>query len=231
MKTIGLLGGTSWESTVLYYQILNRSVHEKLGGKNFAKVLLYSYNFQELRDGFKKGGWEKTAEMMIDGAKRLESGGADFVLICTNTVHNIADKVEKAISIPLLHIVDVTAEKIKEANIDKIGLLGSKFTMELPFYKEKLKQKYDIESVIPENEKDRNFCEHVIFNELFKGISSSESKNRVKRIIEDLAEKGAKGIILGCTELPLMIKQSDSPIPVFDTTTIHAQRAAEMALE
>jgi len=229
VKVIGLLGGMSWESTLEYYRIINETVKERLGGLHSAKCILYSFDFAEIELLQREGDWDKLAEMLIDAAKKLEACGAGLIVICTNTMHKLADKVEAKINIPLIHIVDATAEKILEKNIKQVGLLGTRFTMEEPFYKRRLEEKYGIKVIIP-NSKEREIVDRVIFEELVLGIIRQSSRERFKQIIYSLVDRGAEGIILGCTEIPLLIKQEDVTVPVFDTTTIHARAAVEFAL-
>jgi aspartate racemase len=230
MKTIGLIGGMSWESSQEYYRIINETVEETMGDLHSAKSLMYSFDFEEIEKLQHQGDWDKLTELMIEAARALEKGGADFVVICTNTMHKMADEVQKNIQIPLLHITDATAEKIKEKGINKIGLLGTKFTMEEDFYKCRLLDKYEIEVIIP-NEEERQIVHEVIYNELCLGKINQSSKKRFKKIIQNLISDGAEGIILGCTEIPLLIKQEDVEVPLFDTTTIHAKSAVENALK
>ena len=230
MKTIGLIGGMSWESTAEYYRIINEAVKEKLGGLHSAKIVMYNVDFEEVEQLQHKGEWDKATNLMIDAAKRVERGGGDFVLICTNTMHKMADDVAANISIPLLHIADATAEKITSLGLKRIGLLGTKFTMEQDFYKGRLKQKFGIDVVIP-NEPDREIVHNVIYKELCLGEIKDSSREQVKAIINRLSDNGAQGIILGCTELPLLIKQADYPVPLFDTTIIHAKAAVDYALQ
>jgi aspartate racemase len=229
MKTIGLLGGMSWESTAEYYRIINELVAEKLGGLYSAKCLLYSFNFEEITVRQKEGKWDELGKILGEVASKLEMAGADMVLICTNTMHKVAEDVQKMIGIPLVSIIDATAEEIRKKGLDVVGLLGTKFTMEDRFYRDGL-EKHGIKSVIPEEE-DRNFVHNVIFGELCKGIIKEESKERFLEIIDGLLDKGAEGIVLGCTEIPLLIKQDDVEVPIFDTTYIHAKKAVEIALE
>jgi len=228
MKTIGLIGGLSWESTTDYYRYINTFVKEQMGGLHSAKCLLYSFDFEEIVTLQKAGHWEKATELMINAAKTLEAGGADIVLICTNTMHKMAKEVQASLSIPLLHIAEVTGNKAKEAGLKKVGLLGTMFTMEHAFYKEALLDQ-GIETIVPEKE-DRESVHHIIFDELCKGIILPESKKTYMRIIEELIDQGAEGVILGCTEIPLLIKQEDSSIPLFDTTFLHAKAAVSFAL-
>ena len=229
MKTIGLLGGMSWESTLEYYKIINELVSKKLGGLHSAKCLLYSFDFEEVAEKQGAGKWDELGEMLGNVAGNLEKAGADFVLICTNTMHKVAEEVRKKISIPLISIIDVTAEEIKKKGSRKVGLLGTLFTMEDGFYSEQF-TKHGIETVIPKRE-EREFIHNVIFNELCKGIFKDESKKKFLEIINGLIKKGAEGIVLGCTEIPLLIKQEEVEVPVFDTTEIHSRKAVELALE
>ncbi len=229
MKTIGLIGGMSWESSLEYYRIINEKVKEKLGGLHSAKCVMYSVNFAEIEKLQREGKWEDATEMMIDAARRVERAGAEIVLICTNTMHKMADEVEKSVGIPLLHIADVAAKEIKSKGFETVGLLGTRFTMEQDFYKGRLEKRHNIRVIIPE-EKERETVHRIIFNELCLGIVKEESKEKFKSIIENLVAHGAEGVILGCTEIPLIIKAEDSSVPFFDTTYIHASQAVEFAL-
>lgn len=229
MKTIGLIGGMSWESSAEYYRIINSSVNKRLGGLHSAKILMYSFDFAEIEKLQHDNKWDKAIKLMVNAAKRLEKANADFILICTNTMHKMAEDVTKNINIPLLHIVDATAEKAKEKDIDKIGLLGTKFTMEQDFYKDRLK-KYGIDTLIP-NESQRKIVHNIIYEELCLGEIRDSSRESIKNIISYLGDNGAQGIVLGCTELSLLIKQDDSHIPIFDTTVIHAEAAVDFSLK
>jgi aspartate racemase len=229
MKIIGLIGGMSWESSLEYYRIINERIREILGGLHSAKSLLYSVDFEEVEKLQRLGKWGEATKIMIDAARRIELGGADFVVICTNTMHRMAEEMQQSIKIPILHIADATAEKIKAAGYKKIGLLGTKFTMEENFYKGRLIEKYDMEVLIPD-EVERQYVHDVIYKELCLGIVQQNSKNRFKEIIENLSKKGVQAVILGCTEIPLLIKQEDVSIPLFDTTRIHAESAVDFAL-
>ncbi len=228
MKTIGLIGGMSWESTVTYYQIINRLVKEKLGGLHSAQVLLYSVDFQPIEECQSRGDWERSAELLSDAALRLEGAGADFILICTNTMHKVAPQVQARLHVPLLHIADATAGALKAAGIGTVALLGTKYTMCQDFYKERLIQA-GVRVLIPEAA-DIELVNHVIFDELCLGRLEDGSKREFLRIIDGLSRQGAQGVILGCTEIGLLIQQSDTALPVFDTTLIHAARAVELAL-
>lgn len=228
MKTIGLIGGMSWESTVTYYKIINETVKERLGGFHSGKILLYSVDFAEIEECQAKGEWEKSAEILSEAAENLEKAGADFIVICTNTMHKVAGKIQENIKIPVIHIADATAHKLKQDGILKTALLGTKYTMTQDFYKEKLREN-GIEVLIPE-EKDIEIVNHVIYEELCLGKILDSSRKEYIRIIDDLKEKGAQGVILGCTEIGLLISQKDSSLPVYDTTEIHALSACEKAL-
>lgn len=228
MKTIGLIGGLSWESTSVYYHSINRSIQQKLGGIHSAKCLLYSFDFEEIAQLQREGEWELATKRMIEAAKIVENGGADLIAICTNTMHLMANEVQEAIEVPLIHIVDCVVEEIKKKNISKVGLLGTRFTMEQPFYKERLNN-HNIDVIIPEEE-DRKIVHDVIFGELCKGIITESAKEAYLNIINKLVEAGAEGIILGCTEIPLLIQQTETSIPLFDTTAIHANKMVEKAL-
>ena len=229
MKTIGLIGGMSWESSTEYYKIINSTINKRLGGLHSAKILMYSFDFAEIEELQHKNKWDEAINLMVDAAKRLEKANADFILICTNTMHKMAEDITKNINIPLLHIADVTAEEAKSKNIRKIGLLGTKFTMEQDFYKDRLK-KHNIETLIP-TDSQREVVHNIIYKELCLGEIRDSSRESIKDIIYSLSDNGAQGIVLGCTELPLLIKQDDSNIPLFDTTVIHAKAAVDFSLK
>ncbi len=224
MKTIGLIGGTTWESTITYYEVINETVKEHMGGYHSAKCALYSVDFHEIDELQKQGDWDKIAAMLSGIARRLEAFGADLLVLCANTMHKVADEVEAAISIPLFHVADITAREIKSCGINKAILMGTKYTMEEEFYSDRLAQN-GVEAIVPDKA-DREYINSVIFNELCYGIVSQESKNRFIDIIEKLAAKGAPAAILGCTELGLLIKQKDTSVRLFDTALLHAQKAA-----
>ena len=224
MKTIGLIGGMSWESTVDYYRLINETVKRELGGLHSAKIILVSVDFQEIETYQFAGQWDKSAEVLVKAAQTLAAAGADFVLICTNTMHKIAEQVTAAIDIPLLHIAEVTAEVLLEQGLKKVGLLGTIFTMEQEFYRGILEAK-GIEVIVPA-EKDRQLVSQVIYDELCLGELSEESRQAYLRIMAELAAEGAEGVILGCTEIGLLVKQKDTLVPLFDTTEIHAVKAA-----
>ncbi|MBY2476182.1 aspartate/glutamate racemase family protein [Clostridioides difficile] len=224
MKTIGLIGGMSWESTITYYQVINTVIKERLGGLHSSKCILYSVDFQEIEECQSSGNWEKSAEILSDAATKLQGAGADFIVICTNTMHKVADKIQEKIHIPLINIANVTAEVLKEKGIKKVALLGTKYTMEQDFYKNIIINN-GIEVLIPDEE-DRMIVNNTIFNELCVGIVSDSSKKAFLSIIDKLGKQGVDGIILGCTEIGILIKQNDTSIPLFDTTLIHAIEAA-----
>lgn len=229
MKTIGFIGGMSWESTVTYYQIVNETVKRELGGLHSAKVLLYSVDFAEIEEYQTKGEWDKSAAVLAEAAQNLEKAGAGFIIICTNTMHKVAPVIQKKISIPIIHIAEATADALKENGIEKVGLLGTKYTMTQEFYKSKLIEA-GIEVVIPD-EAGVTVVNDIIYNELCLGIISEESRKKFVDIINQFEKAGAQGVILGCTEIGLLIHQKDVEIPVFDTTQIHATKAALLAIE
>ncbi len=226
---IGLIGGMSWESSAEYYRIINREVRDRLGGVHSARSLMWSVDFGEIERLQHRGEWERLTEEMRDAARRLERGGADIVLLCTNTMHRMADAVAAAISIPLLHIADPTAEKIKAAGLTCIGLLGTAFTMEQDFYKGRLQQRYGLDVLVPETD-ERRVVHEVIYHELVAGQVLPASRAAYRKIIAGLVARGAQAIILGCTEIMLLVKDEDSTVPLFDTTTLHATAAVDFAL-
>ena len=230
MKTIGLLGGMSWESSLEYYRIVNEKIKEKLGGHHSCECIMYSVDFDPIKKLQHEGNWDELTHLMIDAAKKIENGGAEMLTICTNTMHKMYDDVQKSISIPVLHIADATAETIKAQNLNTIALLGTRFTMEHDFYKGRLIENHGINVLTPEGN-DLELVHNIIYNELVLGEIKDESRQTYQRIIDDLAHKGAQGVILGCTEIPLLIKQDDVRIPVFDTTTIHAEKTVDFALK
>lgn len=229
MKTIGLIGGMSWESSVEYYRIINQTTKEQLGGLHSAPIVMYSVEFDEIVKLQHEGKWDELTAIMMDAAQRLERAGAELIVICTNTMHKMAAEVESATALPLLHIADATAVQIKAKKLKTVALLGTKFTMEQDFYKGRLAEKHGLNVIIPTTE-DREIVHRIIYNELCQGTILESSKNEYLRIIQDLVNRGAEGIILGCTEIPLLVKQTDVAVPIFDTTTIHAQEAVKMAL-
>ena len=224
LKTIGLIGGMSWESTVTYYKIINEVIKEKLGGLHSAKCILYSVDFQEIEECQANGNWEKSGEILGEAAYNLEKVGADFIVICTNTMHKVVKQIKEKISIPILHIAEMTAEKILEKGLKNIALLGTKYTMEQDFYKSKLIEK-GINVIIPDKN-DIEIINEVIYDELCLGTINSDSKKKFLEIVDKLRNKGAEGIILGCTEIGLLIKNEDTDVPLFDTAIIHAEQAA-----
>ena len=230
MKVIGLIGGMSWESTAEYYRIINKTVKERLGGLHSAKILLYSVDFSEIANLQTEGRWQEATKFICDAAQRIERGGADCVLICTNTMHKMAPEVQSSVTIPLLHIADTTAMEIKKRRIKRVGLLGTKYTMEEDFYKNRLVNDYDLDVFVPP-EDGRTIVNRVIYEELCLGKVAKESRNQFQEIIHDFNTRGVEGVILGCTEISLLINQEDSPLPLFDTTTIHAHAAVNFALE
>ena len=228
MKTIGLLGGMSWESTLSYYKSINEGVKEKLGGLNSAKICMYSVNFEEIEKLQHSGNWDETARILSDAAVSVEKGGADFILICTNTMHKVAPEIEANINIPILHIADATAEKLLENGIKKVGLLGTNFTMEQDFYKGRLTEKFGIKVVVPEKH-DRLKVHDIIYQELCRGEIKNESRVVYTQIIDKLRNQGADAVILGCTEIALLVQQQHTTVPLFDTTVIHAEAAVRLA--
>ena len=230
MKTIGLIGGMSWESSLEYYRIINETAKEKLGGLHFARSILYSVDFDEIERLQHQGAWGDLTNIMIHAAQSLERAGAEMLVICTNTMHKMADDVQSSIRIPLLHIADATGEQIKLQSLDTVGLLGTKFTMEQNFYRGRLSEKFGLNALIPAND-EREIVHRVIYDELCLGQTKESSKAEYIRIIKNLVKRGAQGIILGGTEIPLLVKQKDFSVPIFDTTTIHAKYTVDVALE
>ena len=229
MKTIGLIGGMSWESSVVYYQIINRKTQEMLGGSHSARSLMYSVDFGEIARLQHEGNWAELENIMIDAAKRLERGGADLIVICTNTMHMFADEMESAVSIPLVHIGDAAGEAIRERGLKKVGLLGTKFTMEKDFLTKRLLNNFGIETIIPD-EADREIVHSIIYNELVKGEIREASRAAYLAVIDKLVGSGAEGIVLGCTEIPLLVRPDDTDAVLFDTTRLHAEKAVAFAL-
>ena len=228
-KIIGLIGGMSWESSAEYYRIINERVRERLGTLHSARCLMWSFDFAEIEALQHAGRWDKATELLIEAARRLERGGADFLLICTNTMHRMADDVQAAVVIPLLHIADPTAERIKAAGLNRVGLLGTAFTMEQDFYKGRLTARHGLDVIVPDEE-DRHTVHRVIYDELVQGRVEEISRAAYRAIIARLVARGAEAIILGCTEIMLLVRPEDSPVPLFDTTAIHADAAVERAL-
>lgn len=230
MKTIGLIGGMSWESSLEYYRIINETVKLKLGGLHSAKCLMYSVDFEKIEELQHEEKWNQLTDIMVSIAKKLKNGGADFIVICTNTMHKMASDIEQRAGIKVLHIAEVTGHQVVKQGMTKVGLLGTKFTMQQDFYKKVLREKFNIDVVIPDKN-DGKIIHEIIYNELCKGIINKDSKEKYIKIINNLVLKGAEGVVLGCTEIPLLIKQEDVNIPVFDTTTIHAISAVEFAIK
>ena len=228
-KVIGLIGGMSWESSAEYYRIINQTVRRRLGGLRSAQCLMWSFDFGEIEALQHAGRWDDAAAKMIGAAQRLERGGADFVVICTNTMHRMADQVQAAIALPLLHIADPTAERIKSVGFGKIGLLGTAFTMEQDFYKGRLAVRHGLEVLVP-GDKDRALVHQVIYDELVQGRAEPSSRQAYRDVIARLVERGAEAVILGCTEIMLLVGPADSAVPLFDTTALHAEAAVELAL-
>ncbi len=229
MKTVGLIGGMSWESTVSYYKLLNETIKNELGGYHSAKILLYSVDFAPIVQHQAMGEWDKSAKLLGEVALKLQNAGADFIVICTNTMHKVANEIQQQISIPIIHIADATADELLEHNINKVALLGTKYTMTQDFYKSRLVAK-GIEVVVPD-EQDIEIINGVIYNELCMGIISDNSRKEYQKVIDKLKDKGAKGVILGCTEIGLLINSKSSSLPVFDTTEIHAKKAAMLLIK
>lgn len=229
MKTIGLLGGMSWESTANYYCAINKGVKKALGGLHSAKIVMYSVDFDPIEKLQQKGDWRATAKLLSEAAKNIQSAGADFLLICTNTMHKVAPQIEEAIDIPLLHIADATAGALVKSGIRRVGLLGTRFTMEQEFYKDRLIEKYGLDVLVPNNA-DRQIVHNIIYQELCSGKIETGSKVEYLRIIDLLDNQGAEAVILGCTEIGMLVNQRDTNVKLFDTTAIHAEMAVEYAI-
>lgn len=229
MKTIGLLGGMSWESTELYYRLINEGMRKALGKLHSARIAMFSLDFQELEELQHEGRWEEAGELAAAGARRVEAAGADFLVICSNTMHKVVPQIEATISIPVLHLADATANRIKEQQVGTIGLLGTRFTMEHDFYRGRLTEKHGLNVIVP-SESDRNLVHRVIYDELCLGVVKDESRREYLRVMENLRERGAEAIIEGCTEIVLLVNQHHTDIPLFDTTAIHAEEAVRFAL-
>ena len=230
MKVVGLIGGMSWESSLEYYRIMNRLVRERLGGQHSARILMFSVDFHEMEEYMRLDNWQGVISVLVDAARRLERGGAELLVICTNTMHKVAPEVQREVGIPLLHIADATGEDVIDRGISAVGLLGTRYTMEHDFLKAHLSSRYGLDVRVPGPE-SREIVHNVIFEELCLGEIRETSRNEFIRIIDELGADGAQGIILGCTEIPLLIKQSDVSLPLFDTTAIHAGKAVEWALK
>jgi aspartate racemase len=230
MKTIGLIGGMSWESSIEYYRIINQTVKGKLGGLHSAKSVMYSVDFAEVEILQHQNRWAEAAEMLVDAAKRLENSGAGLIVLCTNTMHKVAEDIQANVKIPFLHIADATAQRVLASGIGTIGLLGTRFTMEEEFYKGRLSQNYGLSVIVPDAQ-EREIVHRVIYDELVVGKIEPSSKAQYVRIIDQMISQGVEGIILGCTEIGLLLHQEDSRVPLFDTTRIHAEAAVEYALK
>lgn len=229
MKTIGLIGGMSWESTVSYYRAINEEIKHRLGGLHSARIVLYSVDFHDIERLQHAGDWNAAGALLADAARALQAAGADFLVLCTNTMHKVAAHIEHAVAIPLLHIADPTARQIKAATHSTVGLLGTRFTMEQAFYRDRLQAQHGLQVIIPE-ENDRETVHRIIYDELCLGVVKPESRQAYRRIMAGMAAQGAAAIILGCTEISLLVSQEDAQVPLFDTTAIHARAAAEYAL-
>lgn len=230
MKTLGLIGGISWVSTAEYYRLINLGINERLGELNFSQCIIHSFNYQDIKENNDNNDWGKTLEMITAAVKNLGHSGAQGVILCANTMHLIADRLQEKIQIPIVHIAVATAKEIRKKGLKKVALLGTRFTMELDFFTDKLAH-HGIKAIIPATEEERAFIQQTIYEELGRGIAREETKRGYLKIIEKLITQGAEGVILGCTEIPLIISQSDVSAPVFDTTRIHANAAVEFALQ
>jgi aspartate racemase len=229
VKTIGLIGGMSWESTLHYYRAINETIKARLGGLHSAKLILYSVDFHEIEELQRASDWKTAGVVLAQAARTLEAAGADFLVLCANTMHIVAPAIETAVSVPLLHVTDATAAEIKRAGHSIVGLLGTRFTMEEAFYRERLSERHGLHVIVP-GTKDRETIHRIIYEELVLGVVRPESREEYQRVMRNLAAQGARAIILGCTEISLLVSQRDSTIPLFDTTAIHARAAAEEAL-
>jgi aspartate racemase len=230
MKTIGLIGGMSWESTIPYYRQINQRIKQQLGGLHSAKIILYSVDFADIEALQRSGNWDKAGDLLADAALKLQAAGADCIVLCTNTMHKVATSIEAAVTIPLLHIADATAEAIQQAGMKKVALLGTRFTMEQDFYKKRLTELYALEVLVPD-EADRTIVHQVIYQELCLGVVKPESRLLYQQIMADLVAQGAEAVILGCTEIGLLVSSEDCAVPLFDTTVLHAQKSADWALQ
>ncbi|TCN57524.1 aspartate/glutamate racemase family protein [Flavobacterium circumlabens] len=229
MKKLGLVGGISWVSTIDYYRFINEGINEKLGGLNFAECIIYSLNFDDFQRNNTNGNWEATFELLLNACKSLEKSGADAIVLCANTAHAVSDQLEQEINLPIIHVATATANAINKQGLKKVGLLGTKFTMEMDFYFKKLAEN-NIEAIVPFLQDERDFIQQTLKEELGRGIIKEQTKRAYLSIIEKLIENGAEGIILGCTEIPLLISQEDVSVPVFDTTKIHSEAAVHFAV-
>ena len=229
MKTLGLIGGMSWESTIPYYRIINETIRERLGGLHSARLILYSVDFHDIERLQRAGAWDEAGRTLADAARSLEAAGAEGLALCTNTMHKVAAAIEAAVTIPLLHIADPTAAAVKRAGLRAVGLLGTRFTMERDFYRGRLMERHGLTAIVPDAA-DREIVHRVIYDELCRGDIRAESRARYREIMRRLVDAGAEGIILGCTEIALLAGPEDAPVPLFDTTRLHARHAAEWAL-
>ena len=229
MKLLGLIGGMSWESSALYYQLINRGVQQRLGGLHSARLLLHSVDFAEVEAQQSEGRWDDAARLLADAGRSLVAGGAEGIVICTNTMHKVADAVQQAAGVPLLHIADATGDAVRSTGLKRIALLGTRFTMEQDFYRARLEERFDLDVLIPPDE-DRDIVHRVIYDELCRSIVTDTSRVTYLEIIRGLQRRGAEGVILGCTEIGMLVSEENSPLPVFDTTRIHAEAAVEFAL-
>lgn len=230
MKTIGLLGGMSWESSALYYQLINEDTQRRLGGLHNAPSIMLTVDFSEIEKLQEAGDWDTAGDILTDAARRLEAAGAEVIVLATNTMHIVAEEIAAAIEVPFLHIADATAEAVKASGVTTVGLLGTRFTMEKAFYAERLRRRHGLEVLVP-GEEDRSLVHEVIYAELVRGVIDDASRVAFREVIARLTERGASGVILGCTEIGLLVSREDSPVPVFDTTRIHAEQAVAMALQ
>jgi aspartate racemase len=230
VKTIGLIGGMSWESTVPYYQTINRVVGQRLGGLHSAKIALYSVDFDEIEKLQHVGRWAESGEILAEAARAVRRAGADFLVLCTNTMHKVAAQIEAAVDVPLLHIADATAARVKSAGVTRVGLLGTRFTMEQDFYRDRLVREHGIRVLVPDAD-GRELVHRVIYRELCLGKVLDGSRSAFQQVVDGLVAGGAQGVILGCTEIGLLLRPADAPVPLFDTATIHAEAAADFALE
>jgi aspartate racemase len=230
MRVIGLIGGMSWESSAEYYRLINQGVRARLGGVRSARCLMWSFDFGEIEALQHAGRWDEATRLLIDAARRLERGGAEFVLLCTNTMHRMADEIAASIAIPFLHIADPTAEQIAARGMRRVGLLGTAFTMEQEFYRGRLRDRFGLEVLIPDAQ-DRQTVHRIIYDELVQGVVREESRSAYRDVIARIAQDGAEAVILGCTEIMLLVRPEDSAVPLFDTTAIHAQAAVDQALK
>jgi aspartate racemase len=228
-KLIGIIGGVSWESTVTYYQRINQAIREQLGGLNSARLVIYSLNYEPILAYERQGDWKDVADILAKAAHSLESAGCEFIMLACNTLHKVAYSIESAVQVPFLHIADAAVDALSRAGIKKVGLLGTQFTMEEGFYAQRLESKYDVEVLIPASA-DRQFLDNLVYKELCLGKLLKTSRTRLSKIMKSLASAGAEGILLGCTELGLLVKAEDSPVPLFDTTVLHANKAVALAL-